>query len=133
MGVSGIIFIKVLAPGFFAQKDTKTPVKVAVVAVLVNIVLSFVFIETMAHVGLALAISISAWVNASLLLCILIARKSYHPQVGWLWFIARVALAVGAMGLCLWYFNAAPEVWFEKTVWQRVVNLSVLVAAAMLT
>ena len=133
LGVSGIIFIKVLAPGFFAQKDTKTPVKVAIVAVVVNIVLSFLFIGTMAHVGLALAISISAWVNAGLLFCILVARKSYRPQAGWLWFIVRVAIAVGAMATCLWYFSAAPEVWFEKTIWQRVVDLSILIVAAMLT
>ena len=86
----------------------------------------------MAHVGLALAISISAWVNASLLLLILLIRKSYRPQSGWLWFIARVAIAVVAMGLCLTYLNASPEVWFERTFWQRVLNLSILIVAAML-
>ena len=132
IGVSGFIFIKVLAPGFFAQQDTKTPVKIAVVAVAVNIVLSLILVGHMAHVGLALAISISAWVNASLLLLILLVRKSYRPQSGWLWFIVRVAIAVIAMGLCLTYLNASPEVWFERTFWQRVLNLSVLIVAAML-
>jgi len=87
----------------------------------------------MAHVGLALAISISAWVNAILLLCILLMRKSYRPQPGWFLFVARVALAVAAMGVCLWYLNAAPEVWFEKTFWQRVIDLSILVVAGMVT
>lgn len=133
IGVSGFIFIKVLAPGFFAQQDTKTPVKIAVVSVVVNIILSILFVETMAHVGLALAISISAWVNASLLLCILVRRRSYRPQSGWFWYVARVAIAVGAMGVCLWYLNAEPEVWFEKTFWQRVIDLSVLIIAAMFT
>ena len=131
IGVSGFIFIKVLAPGFFAQQDTKTPVKIAVVAVVVNIVLSLILVGHMAHVGLALAISISAWVNASLLLLILLVRKSYRPQSGWLWFIVRVAIAVAAMGLCLTYLNASIEVWFERTFWQRVLNLSILIAAAM--
>ena len=133
VGVSGIIFIKVLAPGFFAQQDTKTPVKIAVVAVVVNIVFSIIFVKSMAHVGLMLALSISAWVNASLLLLILILRKSYRPQAGWLWFIVRVVIAVSAMGVCLNYLNAAPEVWFERTFWQRVMSLSILLVAAMLT
>ena len=133
IGVSGFIFIKVLAPGFFAQQDTKTPVKIAVVAVLVNIVLSIIFVKSMAHVGLALAISISAWVNASLLLCVLVMRKSYRPQGGWFFFIIRVAIAVGAMGLCLWYLNVEPDVWFEKTFWGRVIDLSILIIAAMVT
>jgi len=133
MGVSGFIFIKVLAPGFFAQQDTKTPVKIAVVSVVVNIILSIIFVKTMAHVGLALAISISAWVNASLLLCILVVRKSYRPQSGWFWYIARVGIAVGAMGICLWYLNAAPEVWFEKTFLRRIIDLSIMIVAAIFT
>ena len=133
LGVSGFIFIKVLAPGFFAQQDTKTPVKIAVVAVIVNIVLSIIFVKSMAHVGLALAISISACVNASLLLIILIIRKSYKPQSGWLWFILRVAVAVTAMGFCLYYLTESPEIWFEKSFWQRVLGLALIIAAGVFT
>jgi len=133
VGVSGFIFIKVLAPGFFAQQDTKTPVKIAVVAVVVNIALSYVFVQTMAHVGLALAISISAWVNALLLLCILVKRKSYRPASGWLWFTLRVAIAVCVMAGCILALNATPEVWFERSFWQRVSALSVLIGAALIS
>lgn len=133
IGVSGFIFIKVLAPGFFAQQDTKTPVKIAALAVFVNIVMSILLVKTMAHVGLALAVSISAWVNASLLLIVLVWRKSFRPQAGWLWFLLRIAVAVCAMGACLVYFNEAPEVWFEKTFWQRIFTLSYLIAAALVS
>ena len=133
IGVSGFIFIKVLAPGFFAQQDTKTPVKIAVVAVVVNIVMSFILVGSFKHVGLALSVSISAWVNALLLLTILMVRKSYRPQSGWLWYLLRVAVAVAAMGFCLQWLNAAPEVWFAQSTWQRIGSLSVLIAAAVLT
>ena len=133
VGVTGIIFIKVLAPGFFAQQDTKTPVKVAVIAVVVNIILSIVLVKSMAHAGLALALSMSAWVNASLLFCILVVRKSYRPQRGWLWFMLRVAIAVCVMGGCIVMLNSAPDVWFERTFWQRVFALTWLVGAAMVS
>ena len=85
----------------------------------------------MAHAGLALALSMSAWVNASLLFCILVVRKSYRPQRGWLWFILRVAIAVCVMGGCIVMLNSAPDVWFERTFWQRVFALTWLIGAAM--
>lgn len=132
IGVSGFIFIKVLAPGFFAQQDTKTPVKIAVVAVAVNIVLSVVLVERMAHVGLALAISVSAWVNASLLLLLLYLRGIYRPQPGWLWYLLRVVIAVCLMGACLQWLNVSPEIWFEKNLWQRIASLTMIVFTAML-
>jgi len=133
VGVSGFIFIKVLAPGFFAQQDTKTPVKIAVVAVAVNIILSLILVERMAHVGLALAISISAWVNASLLLLTLRLRNSYRPQPGWLWYLFRVAIAVLLMAACLHFLSMSSEFWFEKNLWQRIWSLMVVIVAAVVT
>ncbi|MDH3283036.1 MAG: murein biosynthesis integral membrane protein MurJ, partial [Gammaproteobacteria bacterium] len=66
-GLQGFALVKVLAPGFFARQDTRTPVRIAVIAVTVNIILSLLLVTVLAHVGLALAISIAAWVNAGLL------------------------------------------------------------------
>lgn len=133
IGVSGFIFIKVLAPGFFAQQDTKTPVKIAAAAVVVNIVMSVVLVGPYAHVGLALAVSISAWVNALLLLSVLVYRKSYRPQSGWLWYLFRIAVSVVVMGFCLKWLTASPDVWFEMGLWQRVFNLSYIVVAAVVS
>jgi len=129
IGVCGFIFVKVLAPGFFARQDTKTPMKIGVVAVIVNVVLSVVLVRFMAHAGLALAISIAAWVNAILLLMALINRKIYQPQTGWWWFLFRIAVAVALMCLCLWMLNKPAEVWFERNLGQRIVALFFLVAA----
>lgn len=127
VGVCGFIFVKVLAPGFFARQDTKTPMKIAIIAVLVNIVCSVVLVRSMAHTGLALAISIAAWVNASLLFAMLIRKRIYTPESGWIWFLLRVAVAVAVMCACLIYLNDQPEVWYARSLWQRATNLSVLV------
>lgn len=129
VGVCGFIFVKVLAPGFFARQDTQTPMRIAVVAVAVNVILSIVLVKSMQHTGLALAISIAAWVNAGLLFLILKIRKIYVVQPGWLWFFSRVAIAVAAMTAVLHFSNALNEVWFEWGVWQRCLRLSLLVVA----
>jgi len=127
IGVCGFIFVKVLAPGFFARQDTKTPMKIGVIAVLVNIILSLILVRSLAHTGLALAISIAAWVNASLLFVVLLKKQIYKPESGWLWFLLRVLVAVSVMSACLIYLNDAPEVWYQRSLWQRVTNLTILV------
>lgn len=129
IGVCGFIFVKVLAPGFFARQDTKTPMKIAVIAVVVNIICSLILVRVLAHTGLALAISIAAWVNALLLFVVLLRKQIYRPESGWLWFLLRVALAVAAMCWCLRYLNDVPEVWYARSLWERVTSLSVLVVA----
>lgn len=120
VGVCGFIFVKVLAPGFFARQDTVTPMRIAVVAVLVNVVLSIMLVKSMAHTGLALAISIAAWVNATLLFVMLLRRGIYQPERGWLWFLLRVSAAVAVMSLCLLMLDRPSEVWFEQGLWQRI-------------
>jgi putative peptidoglycan lipid II flippase len=133
IGICGFIFVKVLAPGFFARQDTRTPMKVAVVSVFVNIVMSIVLVGPLAHTGLALAISIAAWVNTLLLAGILIKSKIFMPKPGWLWFMLRVGIAVGAMCTVLWYFTAADQVWFERNLAERVWNVVGVVIAAVIT
>ncbi len=129
VGVCGFIFVKVLAPGFFARQDTKTPMRIAVIAVAVNVVLSVIMVRSLQHTGLALAISIAAWVNASLLFITLRVRRIYRPEVGWLWFLVRVMIAVGVMSAVLWALNAEDDIWFAWQLGQRVLHLCLLVAA----
>ena len=129
VGVCGFILVKVLAPGFFARQDTKTPMQIGVIAVIVNVILSVILVRTMAHAGLALAISIAAWVNAILLLLVLLSRKIYQPQRGWWWFMLRIAVAVAIMCGCLIVLNEANAVWFQKNLAQRVISMFILVAA----
>jgi len=127
VGVCGFIFVKVLAPGFFARQDTQTPMRIAVVAVAVNVVLSVVLVRSLQHTGLALAISIAAWVNASLLFITLRARKIYTPLSGWLWFLGRVAIAVAVMTGALLFLNVENQVWFAWGLGERILRLCMLV------
>jgi putative peptidoglycan lipid II flippase len=133
IGVCGFIFVKVLAPAFFAKQDTKTPMRIAVVAVLVNIFFSVLLVGSMQHTGLALAVSIAAWVNASLLYIMLIVRGIYRPQPGWVWFLTRVGLAVLAMSAMLVFLDQSPAVWYAWSLAQRVAHLMVSVAAGVAT
>ena len=126
-GVSGFIFVKVLAPGFFARQDTKTPMKIAVAAVLTNVALSLLLIGPLKHMGLALAVSLAAWVNAGLLFLVLCWRGIYRPQPGWIWFFIRVTLAVSVMVAALVYLNGSPDIWFARSPLERAGNLMVLV------
>ncbi len=74
-GLPAFILIKILAANFFAREDTRTPVKVALVAVIINLILNLILIKYYLHVGLAIATSISAWVNCLLLFFILKKRQ----------------------------------------------------------
>ena len=127
MGVCGFIFVKVLAPGFFARQDTKTPMKVAVISVAINVVLSIVLVKYFQHVGLALSVSIAAWANAVLLFVILLFKKVYRPESGWVMFLMKVSVAVGAMVSVLIYLNVDENVWFALNLFERVSRLGAMV------
>lgn len=87
------VAIKVLAPGFYASQDIRTPVKIAICVLIITQLLNIVLVPTFAHAGLALSIGLGAIVNALWLLIGLIRRGSFKPQPGWWIFLARVLLA----------------------------------------
>jgi putative peptidoglycan lipid II flippase len=94
----GLIAVKVLAPGFYARQDIRTPVKIALVVLAATQALNLVFVPWLAHAGLALSISVAAWFNAALLLRGLLKNGTYQPGTGWTRFILKVLIAAGAMG-----------------------------------
>src|SRR5690606_7464192 len=100
-GLVGFILVKVLAPGFYARQDTKTPVRIGVIALGANILLSLALIYPLRHVGLAGAVSLAAWVNAALLYVRLRREGVYRPVPGWSPFLARVVLATAVMVFAL--------------------------------
>jgi len=132
-GVCGFIFVKVLAPGFFAKQDTKTPMKIAVVAVVVNVILSVILSQSLQHTGLALSVSIAAWLNAALLLIMLRLRGIYAPLKGWFWFLLRTIVAVAVMTTGLLWLNEVNSVWYGWSLFERVQRLLILVAVGALT
>lgn len=133
VGVCGFIFVKVLAPGFFARQDTKTPMKIAIVAVIVNVVLSVILVRTMSHTGLALAISIAAWCNSVLLFIVLLRKNIYVPKSGWLRFIIQIAIAVCVMCVCLVVLDKPAELWYQQNLWGRLRDLTFMVVVALTT
>jgi putative peptidoglycan lipid II flippase len=101
VGLIGLIAVKVLAPGFYAQQDVRTPMKVAVVALVCTQAMNLVLVPWLGHAGLALSIGLAALLNAGVLLWLLRRRGIYRPAPGWSAFFARVALACVAIGAVL--------------------------------
>ncbi|MDF7675258.1 murein biosynthesis integral membrane protein MurJ [Neisseriaceae bacterium ESL0693] len=102
VGLIGLIIIKVLAPGFYARQDIKTPVKIAIFTLCITQLLNLALVWKLHHVGLALAISLGACLNAALLYFFLRRHRLYQPQPGWSGFLLRVGLALIVMACGLW-------------------------------
>lgn len=130
LGLLPFIFIKVLAPGYFARQDTKTPVKIGVIAMVSNMVLNIILMIYLAHVGLALATALSAALNASLLYIGLRKRGVYAPNPGWLKFGLKLLLANSALLALLLTLSPAIQAWSDWTAWQRCGHLFMLIGAA---
>ena len=93
VGLLGLVAIKVLAPGFYASQDIRTPVKIALVVLVITQLLNLALVPLLQHAGLALAIGLGALINALWLLLGLMRRGSYQPSPGWGLFLLRVVLA----------------------------------------
>ncbi|MEZ5662835.1 MAG: murein biosynthesis integral membrane protein MurJ [Burkholderiaceae bacterium] len=92
-GLLGLVAIKVLAPGFYARQDIRTPVRIAIVVLVLTQCLNVLLVPRLAHAGLALAIGLGAMINASWLLIGLIRRGAYTPSPGWARFGLQVLAA----------------------------------------
>lgn len=101
VGLLGLIAVKVLAPGFYARQDIRTPVKIALVVLVATQLMNLIFVPWLAHAGLALSISVAAWCNAALLLRGLLRNGTYQPAAGWGSFALKVLVAAAAMALLL--------------------------------
>lgn len=134
LGLVGLIAIKVLAPGFYAQQDIRTPVRIALSVLVATQLLNLVFVPWLAHAGLALSISVAAWINAALLLRGLIQRGSYRPSPGWARFAITIVLAASIMAAAL--ASLVPQIdWaaMQATPWWRLAaGLGLVTGAALL-
>ena len=93
ISVPFVMLIKVLSAGFYANQNIKTPVKVGVVAMLVNIVFNVLLILPLAHMGIAFATTIASITNTLILLILLVRKKTYVPSVGWSLFLVKLIVA----------------------------------------
>jgi putative peptidoglycan lipid II flippase len=111
VGLLGLILVKVLAPGFYARQNIKTPVRIAILTLLVTQVLNAALIGPLKHAGLALSIGLAACLNAGLLYRKLREHDIYVPQPGWSRFGVKIAAALAVMAASLW-FTMGPEQWW---------------------
>jgi len=138
LGLLGFTLVKVLAPGYFARQDTKTPVKVGIIAMVANMGFNILFVVTLvqlaipgAHAGLALATSMSAFLNAGLLLRGLRRQQVYLPDHGWRRLFVQVLLACVVMCAVLWWLGGDLASWLEADSWQRILRLALVVPAGV--
>jgi len=123
IGLPAFILVKVLVPGFTSRQDMKTPVRMGVIAVVANLLMSVTLVSFFQHAGLALATSLAAFVNAGLLFAALIKTGAYVPQPGWLLFLVKVLVANLVVGL-VYYYDAATIQWYEWGAFDRAINLT---------
>ncbi|GKT12514.1 MAG: putative peptidoglycan lipid II flippase [Thiomicrorhabdus sp.] len=119
-GLLGFILVKILAPAFYARKDMKTPVKVAIIALVTNMVLNLILIGPFAHVGLAAATTISAFVNSGLLYWYLRKQGVFQPLAGWPKLIVQVVLANIVLVTCILWVSPTLESWLGFDAWLRL-------------
>ncbi|NCV61648.1 MAG: hypothetical protein EBV89_11540, partial [Betaproteobacteria bacterium] len=127
LGLLGLIAVKVLAPGFYAHQDVRTPVKIALAMLVLTQALNTITVPRFEHAGLALSISLAALCNALLLLLGLLRRGLFTPQSGWLRFIVQVALANAAM--TAWLMWSTEQSWLQ---WQALASAPLLRAMHLL-
>lgn len=132
-GLPSFIAMKVLSSSYFSRQDTKTPVKIGFIAMLANIILNLLLIGWLAHAGLALATSLSALINASLLFYFLRTREIYKSEQGWSILILRVITASLVMAILIYFMVPETAVWNEWGTLQRVAKLSLYISTSMIS
>ncbi|CSC58503.1 MviN protein [Vibrio cholerae] len=126
-GLLSFMLIKVLAPGYYSRQDTKTPVRYGIIAMVSNIVLNAIFAWFYGYVGLAVATSMSAFLNMALLYRGLHLQGVYHLTRKTVWFVARLAMAGAVMtGALLWQLDTMAT-WLSWGISQRALTLTGLI------
>jgi len=128
VGLVGIVAVKILAPGFYARQDLRTPVRIAIVAVGVSITLGFLLMQVLGHAGLTLATSLAALFNATTLLVLLVRRRLYAPARGWGAFAAKVVVATGVMAGAIVAIAGPASAWLHAGLADRVARLALVIA-----
>lgn len=133
IGLLGLILVKVLAPGFYARQNIKTPVKIAIFTLVVTQLMNLIFISPLQHAGLSLAIGLGSCLNAGLLLIQLLKHKIYQPSPGWLLFLSKMIFSVIVMGGTLQLIQHYFPFNWSASSWNRVFNLCLLIGIGSLT
>jgi putative peptidoglycan lipid II flippase len=134
LGLPAYVLVKVLTPGFYARRDTATPVKTAVVVLVVNIILNFllIWVFDFGIGGLAAAVALSSWLNCAILYVLLHRRGHFRIQ-GWLASrLARQLVAAGAMAVTLFLIRSALSDWYVGSFAERLAGVAAIVGGGMI-
>jgi putative peptidoglycan lipid II flippase len=128
IGLIGLILVKILAPGFYARQNIKTPVKIALVTLAATQAMNVAFYGWLQHAGLALSIGLASCLNAGLLFRGLRRDGSYRPKEGWRLFVMKITVALAVMGLTLWFLAGSNEAWLTQSSATKGLHLAIVVA-----
>lgn len=129
LALLSFMLIKVFATGYFSRQDTKTPVKIGIIAMVVNMVANIILIQFFAHVGLALATALSAFINAFLLYHGLSKAGVFSIKKETWFFVGRVFAASIVMVSSLLLLDLSTATWADWEFWMRI---AVLIGAIVL-
>lgn len=134
VGLLGLLAVKILAPGFYARRDIRTPVKIALFVLILTQLFNLILVPQFAHAGLALSIGLGASINALALLVLLRRYKMYTPSPGWRVFMLRFLPALASMAAVVWFANQRFD-WIALGLQpgMRVVYLLAVIALAAAT
>lgn len=131
IGIAPFMLVKILAAGFYAKQDLRTPVRIGVVAMVANMILNVALIWPLAHAGIALATSLAALINMGCLYYVLRQRGYYSPRDGWQSFAIRLVISNLVLALWLIFGSDSLSVWVtESTMW-RVMHLTFLLGTSV--
>jgi putative peptidoglycan lipid II flippase len=137
IGLPALILVKILAPGFYARQDIRTPVRISLTAIAFTQLVSISLVVTHgswahSHAFLTLAISLGAVANASLLFWQLRKKKIYTPQKGWLAFAAKLVIALAVFAVALYFMTGSAETWLHASAISKVLRLLGIVAGGII-
>jgi putative peptidoglycan lipid II flippase len=127
VGLIGLISVKILAPGFYARHDMRTPVRSAFFSLLIAQTLAVALMFQIGHAGLTLATSIGALVNSGLLYRAMRRSDIYAPLAGWGGFLGRVLIALLVLGVVLWWGAGPDGFWIAAGLWPKVGRLTLVI------
>jgi len=130
-GLISFMFIKVLAPGYYARQDTKTPVKVGIIAMVANMAFNLMLAPFFGYVGLALATTLSATLNAFLLYRGLRAKQIYQMPINTLFFIAKLVVAASVMAGVVYWLSPPFEQWLAMSTFGQIEHLLICISSGV--
>jgi putative peptidoglycan lipid II flippase len=123
--------VKILAPGFYARQDIRTPVKIGIATLAATQLMNLLFIFGLhlAQAGLALSVALGACFNSAILFYFLRKKNIYHPEPGWRKFTLKIALAMIALAATLWFGMGSEQSWLMDRGIARILRLMELVVS----